>query len=206
MDVDDLLEGARLPDVAVDADEALARSLRRGRARRRRRTALAGIGAAALVVAAGAVAVGLTGRDGDDRVSTGSRGPGGTEAPPTAPEPEPGDPATWTLDPARLPVPADTTFTAEVTRLGCHGGETGRVLRPGVVATDTEVIVTFTVEAAESGEYTCQSNDAVAATVDIGEPIGDRALVDGACRPNGDAGTTSFCIEDGGVRMPPPGS
>jgi len=145
----------------------------------------------------------LAGRDGADRVSTGARDPAETQVPPS--EPEPGDAATWTLDPARLPVPGDSTFTAEVTRLGCHGGETGRVLRPGVVANDREVIVTFTVEAAEPGEYTCQGNDAVTATVDIGEPIGDRALVDGACRPGGDAGTTAFCIEDRGVRMPPPG-
>ena len=74
---------------------------------------------------------------------------------------------------------------------------TGRVLAPTVELTDAEVVVTFLVETdLDGGE--CPSNDAVPYEVDLGEPIGDRALVDGACLEGG-AVSTSFCA-DGAVR------
>lgn len=60
MDVDDMLRAARLPEVAVGTEDALAATVRRGRAhRRRRRNAVVGAGCALAVAGVGAVAGGL---------------------------------------------------------------------------------------------------------------------------------------------------
>jgi hypothetical protein len=89
------------------------------------------------------------------------------------------------------------SFTAFVTRLDCNGGVTGEVLEPTVEVDNAEIVVTFTVKAAPGGD--CPTNDQVPFVVDVGQPIGARRLLDGACRPTGEAASTSFC-EDGGVR------
>ena len=65
MDVDELLEGADLPDVEVDTDAALGRTTKRWRARRQRR--LAALGIVAILVVAG-VAVAVTAARDDDPV------------------------------------------------------------------------------------------------------------------------------------------
>jgi hypothetical protein len=116
------------------------------------------------------------------------------DAPPS--EPEPGDVAVWEADPGAPPSPDATSFTARVTRLGCNSGVTGTVLRPGVVVTDEEVVVTFTVEADPDGGF-CPSNDWVDVEVDVGQPIGTRTLVDGACTDGSRAGSTTSCENDG---------
>lgn len=115
-------------------------------------------------------------------------------------EPEEGDTATWDVDPIRPPSPTSSTFTAVVSRLGCNSGVTGTVLRPGVQITDTEVVVTFTVESDPDGGR-CPSNDRVPYEVDLGQALGDRTLVDGSCI-GGEAATTSFCSANGGGRFP----
>lgn len=108
--------------------------------------------------------------------------------------PEKGDLATWDIDPAAPPLSGSSTFTARVTRLACSGGFTGRVLRPGVVVTDTEIVVTATVEVLPPGElYSCPGNEVVPYTVDIGQPIGARNLVDGACIGTGRGKDTNVC-------------
>jgi hypothetical protein len=61
-----------------------------------------------------------------------------------------------------------------------------------------EIVVTFTVAPLKPGAYTCMGNDRVARTVNVGEPIGARRLVDGGCQ-SGEAKSTSFC-EAGAVR------
>lgn len=133
----------------------------------------------------------------------------------TAPsQPAGGDTAMWGLDPELVDAgfpPADgsdpisaaaTSFVAYVTRLGCAAGVTGEVLAPSITTTDTDVIVTFAVEPlADDVVYTCPANDVVAAEVELGQAIGERRLVDGACR-SGDAAGTTFCV-DGGVRWQP---
>lgn len=113
--------------------------------------------------------------------------------------PEPGDAAVWFVDPDAPPTPSTSTFTAQVSRLGCNSGVTGKVQRPGVVFTDTEVVVAFTVEPDPDGGN-CPTNDRVPYEVQLGQPIGDRVLVDGACSSGGEAATTSYCDEDRGVR------
>lgn len=133
----------------------------------------------------------------DPTVGTDSS-PANEPAPPRG-VPEAGDPATWIVDVARPPSPTSSSFTALVSRLGCNGGVTGTVLRPGVVITETEVVVTFTVEADPDGGF-CPSNEQVPYVVDLGQPLGARALVDGVCL-DGEASTTTFCRE-GSRRFP----
>jgi hypothetical protein len=115
----------------------------------------------------------------------------------TNPPGEPGDVAVWTLKPDEIPAPEAQTFTVLVTRLGCNGGVTGDVYPPTVSISDDEIVVTFTVEHSPGGR--CPTNDQVPYVVDAGQPIGERRLVDGACLPDGDGVSTSFC-SDGGVR------
>ncbi len=193
MDVDDLLSSTGLPEVVVDPEAALARTTQRGRSRRRLAVVTGGLSG---LVIMGLVAAGLSLATRDDSADV-SAGPSvGTEV---APEPEPGDTATWTIDPSAPPSAADSTFIAQVTRLGCNGGVTGRVLRPGVVVGESEVVVTFNVEADPDGG-TCPINDRVPYRVDLGAPLGDRALVDGSCGPGAPA--ANFCETDG-VRWRP---
>jgi hypothetical protein len=103
----------------------------------------------------------------------------------------------WTLEPDEIPTPEAQSCTALVTRLRCNGGVTGEVYAPTVSISDAEIVVTFTVEHSPGGD--CPTNDQVAYVVDVGQLIGDRRLVDGACLPDGDGVSTSFC-SDGGVR------
>jgi hypothetical protein len=116
-----------------------------------------------------------------------------------------GDTAVWFLSaqmaafgfpPVNDDEPISTTtssFTAQVMRLGCSGGQTGTVLPPAIVWMDDRVSVTFRVEALpKEGAYDCPSNDLVAYTVELGEPIGQRKLVDGGCVAD-DAAGSSYC-------------
>lgn len=109
-----------------------------------------------------------------------------------------GDPAVWNIDSNDRPTPASVSFTALVTRLGCNGGETGEVLAPSIAKEEARIVVTFTVDALPAGAHTCPGNKHVPLMVDIGEPIGQRELVDGACL-SGEAVRTSFC-SDGAAR------
>ena len=109
-----------------------------------------------------------------------------------------GDAATWTVTDGA--VTSETQqFEALVTRLGCAGGLTGEVLEPDISVGSDEVTIEFAVESI-SGDQTCPGNDQVAVNVDLGEPIGERKLVDGQC--SSEAATTAFC-SDGGIRWSP---
>jgi hypothetical protein len=180
---------------------------RAGRQRRRRRIAR---GLGGLLVAVGLVGgAALVTTRGDGPTTTVVAGPPDSRAPasPAGPltEPEPGDPAVWVTDPELPPSASASSFTALVTRLGCSSGETGRILRPGVVVTDTEIIVRFSAEALGDGYYECPSNDYVPYRVEIAEPIGERSIIDGECRSGGQAEGTAFCNEEAalGVRWRP---
>ena len=112
------------------------------------------------------------------------------------------DTAVWDVDANEPPTPSSTSITALVTRLGCSGGETGKVLDPVVSADGEQVVVTFSVESLPpDGEYECPANDAVPYVVELDEPLGDREIVDGACL-QGEAASTSHCAE-GAIRWPP---
>ncbi len=112
-----------------------------------------------------------------------------------------GDTAVWSVKAGENLSNSSQSFTVQVSRLGCNGGVTGAVLEPTITFGDSEIVVTFAVESLPPGMYTCPSNVEVPSVVNLGQPIGDRKLVDGACRAN-EARTTSFCI-DGATRWSP---
>jgi len=148
----------------------------------------------------------LPGGEGDLPGAASRTGTPGTTTSPTV-DPD-GATAVWLLDPGGLPAADSDTFTAMVSRLGCAGGETGEVFDPSIETNDYEVVVTFTVAALpREGVYTCPSNIPVPYVVNLGEPLGARTIVDGACR-DGEAASTSFCdgeVANGGQRWPRPG-
>jgi hypothetical protein len=181
--------------VAVDVEGALAATVAQGRARRRRSVAIAGICASLGLAGVVAVLVSQAGQSGDARVAAGP-----SVALP--PDPEPGDPAVWVIDPENPPSASSSTITALVTRLGCHGGETGHVLRPGVDVRDDAVVLTFTVEATGDGFFTCPGNNQVSHLVDLGQELGNRSLIDGACVSSELAAGTERCSDEG-VRWVP---
>jgi hypothetical protein len=184
-----------LPPVDVDVDAALDRTRGRGARRRRRRAAVLGVGAVAVVVLLGAVAVAATRDHGEDVVAD---GPTTTTAVPPVRAPA-GDPAIWHIDPTNPPEPGASTFTALVSRIGCHGGVTGTVNPPGIMQGDEGFVITFTVERAEPGDHTCPGNDAVPYEVDIGLPIADDLLLrDGMCLRE-PLVTRSECVVDDGT-------
>jgi hypothetical protein len=113
------------------------------------------------------------------------------------------DPAVWLIRSREDVRSGSSTFTAQVSRLGCNGGVTGTVLHPTVKTDEAEVVVTFTVKPADSGAHTCQGNVPVPVAVHLGEAIGHRHLVDGACRSGAPASRTAWCVADGSVRWKP---
>lgn len=196
MDLDDMLDATALPRVNVDVDLALQKTVRAGRARRRRRRGALGGVAAVAITSAGAMLVVSNNDDGPSKLSA---GPGLAVSVPT--DPEPGDAAVWVTNSSEPPSPESSTFTALVSRLGCNSGVTGQVLHPGIRASETDIIVTFTVEPDPDGGD-CPTNDLVPFEVYLGQRLGDRVLVDGACSGDEGAGRTSFCDPDG-VRWDP---
>ena len=69
----------------------------------------------------------------------------------------------------------------EVSRLGCSNGETGDITEVDVVAGEGQIAIRASVEPLYGSAYNCLGNNAVPTTVDLGEPLGDRELIDGAC-------------------------
>jgi hypothetical protein len=105
--------------------------------------------------------------------------------------------ATWAVAPNQEISAATSNFTVLVSRLGCNSGVTGEAQQPEVQLDDGEVIITFTVRPDEPSSATCPSNDQVPYDVELGEPLGDRALVDGQCLSGAEAVGTADCPTDG---------
>lgn len=124
-----------------------------------------------------------------------------SSSPTENPMPTGGDPASWTLvAPAR--VNADSrTLKIEVTRVACASGRTGEVLEPTVSYDPDRIVIQVDVGALDDGAYMCLGNDAVPVTIELDEPVGDRALVDGVCLDD-EAATASSCEVE--VRWPAP--
>jgi len=96
--------------------------------------------------------------------------------------------ADWTLDPGQgVPTGATTVFDALVTETGCNSGgpADGRIVGPKIVRGTTDVLVVFAVRP-RGGAQRCPSNPATRVTVDLGEPLGARRLLDGGHLPYGD--------------------
>lgn len=101
-------------------------------------------------------------------------------------------PAVWELAPEQVVDAETTTLSVLVTRVACNSGVTGTVNEPTVDRTDGELVITFTVSPGDPPAAECPSNDLVEYVIELDEPVGDRALVDGACRTT-DAADTVFC-------------
>jgi hypothetical protein len=88
--------------------------------------------------------------------------------------------ATWVLDPGRLgPGPESTSFFALVTESACASGQRTdlRLLDPTVHPLEDRVYVLFAVQPL-GGEGECPGDPPTSVTVQLGEPLGDRELVD----------------------------
>jgi hypothetical protein len=105
-----------------------------------------------------------------------------------------GEAATWSVGSPADVSRTSTSFVAQVSRLGCNDGVTGRILPPTVRADASRIVVTFKVAPADAGPHTCPGNLPVAAVVQLRHAVGDRIIVDGACDPGADAATTADCV------------
>jgi hypothetical protein len=109
---------------------------------------------------------------------------------------EDSNPATWVVAPNERVTGGTTEFTAIVTRTGCSSGVQGEPRSPDVEYAESEVRVTFRISPRiDSG--TCEGTPGVAYEVELDEPLGDRSLVDGECRPGSTAWATAFCLDEG---------
>lgn len=103
--------------------------------------------------------------------------------------------AVWTLDPAQ-PKPDATTqvFDALVTEVSCNSGQPadGRIVGPQIVKTAETVLVTFAVRPRPGDFQSCPTNPSTRIRVDLGEPLGDRELLDGGRVPPGDPNEPLF--------------
>ena len=104
-------------------------------------------------------------------------------------------PAVWELAPDQVVDAETTTLSVLVTRVACNSGVTGTVNDPSIDRTDGELVITFTVSPGDPPAANCPSNDLVEYVIELDEPVGDRALVDGACRTT-EAAEATFCESD----------
>lgn len=121
------------------------------------------------------------------------------EGAPPGVSPSAGAAATWDLKPGQPLKPSMTSLSVLVTRVGCNNGVTGEVNEPRITTTASEVVVTFTVTPEQPGAANCLGNNPKPYTVALPEPLGERALVDGACLQGGEGSGMSSCPA-GGVR------
>ena len=102
--------------------------------------------------------------------------------------------AEWAFDPTQpKPGAATQVFDALVTEMSCNGGQPadGRIVGPQIVRSADTVLVIFAVRPRPGG-HTCQSNPSTRIRVDLGEPLGDRKLLDGGRLPPGDPAQPPF--------------
>jgi hypothetical protein len=92
-----------------------------------------------------------------------------------------GDTATWQLSAPDAVTPDSESIDVEVFRLACASGVTGEVLEPVVSYETEQVVIRIDVAPLQAGAGSCQSNNGVPVTVQLTEPLGPRALIDGGC-------------------------
>lgn len=108
---------------------------------------------------------------------------------------------TWELLHPDQVTPESTSLEVGVQRVGCAGGVTGEVLEPQVNVEAAKIVIQTDVAALPDGAYTCPSNDTVAITIKLPEPVGSRELVDAVCLDTERQGH-AYCT-DGGIRWAP---
>ncbi len=84
------------------------------------------------------------------------------------------------LDTSSPPAPDATTIALLVNGRACSGGQLlgDRLREPVIVDGDETVGLLFTADPLPPGFYTCLGGPPDEVTIDLGEPLGDRALVD----------------------------
>lgn len=87
---------------------------------------------------------------------------------------------TWRIDPEFGLDPASTTVHLLATEQPCASGQAmgDRLRAPHVVITNSEVRITLAADALEGGQF-CPGNPEQSVAIDLGIPLGDRAVVDG---------------------------
>ena len=106
----------------------------------------------------------------------------GSTPSPTPPS-TPLGPAEWWVDPAQLPLPESvTTIHGFLLEEHCASGQSpeGRIAGPDITYRPDAVVVTFHVHAIEATVATCQANPRYPVTIELGEPLGRRTVVDGS--------------------------
>ena len=104
--------------------------------------------------------------------------------------------AGWHITPADSPSDDATNFTAIVMGVQCGGGP---IITTEVLAEADRIIITLAQEP-YPGPHTCEGRPPESYTVEIGEPIGGRTLIDGMCIQSPRA-YVGLCDPDG-VRWP----
>lgn len=86
----------------------------------------------------------------------------------------------WRLDPAHSVEPDATTINLLATGRDCSSGQPmgERLQPPAFTTTGDTIFVTLTARQPTGGQE-CPGNPEEAVVIDIGEPVGDRVLVDG---------------------------
>lgn len=94
-----------------------------------------------------------------------------------------GEPALWWPAPDTEITPETRMLDVLVLETECASGQlaTGRIQEPTIERDRQQVIVTFTVESV--GEANCPGNPPTPHRLDLGEPLGNRQLLDGGTKP-----------------------
>jgi len=88
----------------------------------------------------------------------------------------------WRLDDtAPAPAPDDVTVAVLLNERECVSGQEigDRLLDPQVVMTETQVLIAFASEPPPGDAFDCQGNPDMAYVVELGQPLGERELVEG---------------------------
>jgi hypothetical protein len=107
--------------------------------------------------------------------------------------------ATWSLDTDELSPPPDATgFVALVSETVCVSGRRadGRILPPLIIREPTRVLVIFAIQPpppAPGGLENCAGPAPTRVRVELGEPLGERELLDGGVFPPQNVQQSSCC-------------
>lgn len=86
--------------------------------------------------------------------------------------------AMWFLPAGYVPDPTSSTVTVMVQELGCDSGAPPRIVRPRVDLDETTATIAVSTRARWELSGSCLGEAPTPLTVDLGEPLGDRVLVD----------------------------
>jgi hypothetical protein len=92
--------------------------------------------------------------------------------------------ATWDVDPAHPPQPDATSLTVLASEVACASGKPidGRLAVPIVLYAPGAITIVLEVRSRPGGQD-CQGTSPEPVTVELTEPLGDRALFDGSSHP-----------------------